>query len=248
MKYNNKILEAIQRGIKLALDDFEDNGDINQLSSKSDIIKNADGYKEWQINKYFVDLGLPSGTLWAKYNLGVELNKLSKREDWYGNYYAWGEIKPKKVYNWNNYKFGDTKNITKYNKKDKLTQLLPEDDAAIQNDKYNLGWQMPTKKQFNELLKYTTNQWIENYQKINGLNGGLFTSKINGNQLFIPNAGCYPSSLNSCYLWSSSCYTSERPIDSYQFGICDPFFNEPPTIKDDHRYHGNSIRPVLNKN
>jgi hypothetical protein len=39
-----------------------------------------------------VDLGLPSGILWAKYNLGVDIESLECNEDWYGNYFAWGEI------------------------------------------------------------------------------------------------------------------------------------------------------------
>jgi hypothetical protein len=45
-----------------------------------------------------IDLGLPSGTKWFKYNFGVDYKKLDKMpkdsipEDWFGDYYAWGEI------------------------------------------------------------------------------------------------------------------------------------------------------------
>ena len=42
----------------------------------------------------YVDLGLPSGTLWATCNVGA-----SKPED-YGDYFAWGETKKKDVYDW----------------------------------------------------------------------------------------------------------------------------------------------------
>jgi len=45
--------------------------------------------------KNFVDLGLPSKTLWSKYNLGVNPNNLEIAADWYGDYYAFGELKPK---------------------------------------------------------------------------------------------------------------------------------------------------------
>jgi len=38
-------------------------------------------------------------------------------------------------------------------------------------------------------LKYTTSEWIKNYQGITGLNGRIFTSKQNGNELFIPAVG-----------------------------------------------------------
>ena len=45
----------------------------------------------------FIDLGLPSGTLWCKYNVGVtNPNRLNTAKDWYGNYYAWGEVYPKR--------------------------------------------------------------------------------------------------------------------------------------------------------
>ena len=40
----------------------------------------------------YVDLGLPSGILWATCNVGA-----TKPEE-YGDYFAWGETKPKKVY------------------------------------------------------------------------------------------------------------------------------------------------------
>ena len=45
----------------------------------------------------WVDLGLPSGTLWATMNIGA-----SSPEE-YGDYFAWGETQPKEVYNWSTY-------------------------------------------------------------------------------------------------------------------------------------------------
>jgi len=97
--------------------------------------------------KDVVDLGLPSRTLWCKYNLGVNPNQLTTPEDWYGSYYAWGELEGNKTnkdgkiyFSWDNYKFGkDYDKITKYCNNsnnglngftDNLTQLLPEDDTA----------------------------------------------------------------------------------------------------------------------
>jgi len=58
-----------------------------------------------------IDLGLPSGTCWFKYNFGVNYKKLDKTpedsipEDWFGDYYAWGELEPKDEYTRDNYKF-----------------------------------------------------------------------------------------------------------------------------------------------
>ena len=51
----------------------------------------------------YVDLGLPSGTLWATCNIGAD-----KPED-YGNYYALGETKPQSnnSYPWSSYKYAN---------------------------------------------------------------------------------------------------------------------------------------------
>lgn len=104
-----------------------------------------------------VDLGLPSGTLWAKYNIGVDPNDLDTAEKWYGNYYAWGEIETKTDYSGTPegaYKWGTIDeesriiNLTKYNTKseygtvDNKTVLEPEDDVATVI--YGSGFRMPT--------------------------------------------------------------------------------------------------------
>ena len=110
MKLTNKIFEAVNRGIKFALDDFEDNNIQGQTNSK---IKYNHGTKEWlDLMEEVVDLGLPSGTLWCKYNLGVNPNQLTKAKNWYGKYYAWGELEGNKTnkdgksyFGWANYKY-----------------------------------------------------------------------------------------------------------------------------------------------
>ena len=252
MKLNKSILEAINKGVTLALDDFEDN---NQLSSKQNVIKNAGGKKLWGLYNNFVDLGLPSGTMWCKYNLGCDWDKLNmdpehtKSKDWYGNYYAWGEIKSKDNYVWETYKF-KTENgfyflITKYNNEDDLIELQLEDDTAYQFDN---RMKMPTKEQFEELLKYTSSKWIENYQKIKKLNGRLFTSKINGNELFIPATGCkYKDQINCirsmCYLWSSS-RSAISTNNAWYMSVASNF----DTMNRGGRCHGFAVRAVLNKN
>ena len=118
----------------------------------------------------YVDLGLPSGTLWAKCNVGA------KTETEYGDYFAWGETKPKNEYSWKNYKFGDEHNLTKYNDEDKLTELELKDDAAHVN--MGSAWCIPTTEQFEELFKLDA-KFIKNYNDTN-VHGMLFTAK-NGN-------------------------------------------------------------------
>ena len=75
MKNYNKILEAVNRGIQLALDDFDDE-EVQNIKSKQ--IQNRDYTKEYLdlLRDEVVDLGLPSGTLWCKYNLDVDPTKL----------------------------------------------------------------------------------------------------------------------------------------------------------------------------
>ncbi len=165
----------------------------------------------------FVDLGLPSGTLWATCNIGAN----SPEE--YGDYFAWGEISPKDTYDWSTYQYCDGGDynapyhnmITKYcndpifgynGYTDTLTTLLPEDDAAMVN--WGNGWRMPTSEECGELLRFTS--FILTYQ--NGVYGGLFTAS-NGNTLFLPAAG--GSNENGLYFvgnivnWSNSLVTFE---------------------------------------
>ena len=136
----------------------------------------------------YVDLGLPSGTLWATCNVGAS------SPEGYGNYYAWGETSTKNTYNWDTYKYanGDYDELTKYCNKsdygnngftDMLTQLQSGDDAAT--SAWGSGWRTPSKTQWDELLENTTNKWTTQ----NGKKGRLFTSKKNGQTLFLPAAG-----------------------------------------------------------
>ena len=266
MKNYNKILEAVNRGIQLALDDFEDD-EVQNIKSKQ--VQNRDYTKEYlDLMEEAVDLGLPSGTLWCKYNLGVDQNQLSKPDDWFGDYYAWGELKGNKLeFRWKNYKFGDYSKLTKYcnNSKfglngldDNLTQLLPEDDAAYQNKKFlNFKFHIPTKDQCEELLKYTNNYQVNNYDPnklvhnpeddggVLDLNGRIFEGK-NGNQMFIPAAG-YCSGNNCNYvgtegfLWSSS-LCLDNPSNVYNL----IFFLNTIDIVKNGRCNGFSIRPVIN--
>ena len=276
MKNYNKILEAVNRGIQLALDDFDDEEQIQNIKSKQ--VQNRDYTKEYLdlVKNEVVDLGLPSGTLWCKYNLDVDPTKLSKVEDWYGRYYAWGELEGNKTnekgeiyFEFDNYKFGnDYDKLSKYCNDpeyglkgftDNLTYLLPEDDAAYQNKKFlNFKFHIPSKEQCEELLKYTKNYWIKNYDPnktihnpkgdggIIGLNGRVFVGK-NGNTLFIPAAG-YRTDFGSnfigseCNLWISS-IKLDSPYDAYYFCLDS---NSEETIISGYRSFGFNIRPVIN--
>ncbi len=192
----------------------------------------------------YVDLGLPSGTLWATCNIGA-----SKPED-YGNYYAWGETESQTfgIYNWASYKYAndDKYKLTKYCNKsdygdnsftDSLTVLQSDDDPATVN--WGSGWCVPTKEEFQELCQNTTLMWTTQ----NGVEGGLFTSK-NGQTLFLPAAGsCWTFKLyfpgsDGCY-WSRSLDTG-GPDCAWSLS-----FNEFYSIMShSSREGGYSVRPV----
>ena len=114
-----------------------------------------------------IDLGLPSGTLWADRNIGAT--------DIYdgGKLFQWGDPTPydvpehtdgrinegQKMFGWNDYKWnpsGDRHTFTKYNETDAKTTLDPEDDAAHVN--MGSDWRMPTKDDINELFQNTTQE------------------------------------------------------------------------------------------
>ena len=143
----------------------------------------------------WVDLGLPSGTIWATRNVGA-----SAPED-YGDYFAWGETEPKSVYNWDTYKWcnGNYYTFTKYCTNsgygyngfvDNKTELDPSDDAACA---HYPGGRMPSLVQIQELCDNCTWTWTQR----NGVNGQLVTGP-NGNTMFLPAAGHrWYESLNS---------------------------------------------------
>lgn len=213
---------------------FEQHTDYEQYKQSDEYIKPNMSYCENQDEIHFnkrpnvngheyVDLGLPSKTLWAKCNVGA-----NSEED-YGKYFAWGEttgytveqVGVDKNFAWSDYKFGVSTNLTKYNETDAKTILDLEDDAAH----VNMGgdWVIPTSEQFDELRTYTTYSFSENYQN-SGINGTLLTSKIdNTKTLFIPVSGYAIDgtithiSGNYSFLLTNSITTDIRIFKAYGF-------------------------------
>lgn len=193
-------------------------------------------------NLSYVDLGLPSGLLWATCNIGANT------PEEYGDYFAWGETTSKNTYNWNNYKYcnGDRNQLTKYCNDvdyghngftDTLTRLIFSDDAATAN--WGEEWHIPSGEEYVELLLYTNNVWTTQ----NGVYGRLFTAP-NGASIFLPAAGVREDSDlleagNFGDYWTSSLAT-DYPADALDF-----VFDLPEGFVDAcHRNRGCSIRAV----
>ena len=188
-----------------------------------------------------VDLGLPSGTLWANRNVGADYP-----ED-YGDYFAWGETATKSTYSWNNYKWcnGTSDSQTKYCTKDSygtvddLTTLESEDDAATAN--WGKQWRMPTYEEMNELRTECTWTWTTQ----NSVNGYKVTGP-NGNSIFLPAAGYRNGSDlysvgSSGYYWLRSLNQS-YPSSAYYLYFYSEFYG---TRNDGYRSYGHPVRAVM---
>ena len=199
---------------------------------------NNDGYE-------YVDLGLPSGTLWTTCNVGAR-----KPSDT-GLYFQWGDTKgytatqvgrgegkKKFASNWSDYKWGVYPNFTKYTTPGATLEL--EDDAAHAN--MGGSWHMPSPTQIQELLSNTTNTWITQ----DGVKGRLFTSKTDTSKsIFIPAAG---------YAWDGSVQisgdygyvlSSMLHTDNVIYGQGLYFVLGDVYLYGSYRYGGLSVRGVI---
>ena len=189
----------------------------------------------------YVDLGLPSGTLWATRNIGA-----TRPED-NGNYYSWGEITPKEYYHLNTYKWcnGSDTTLTKYctdsehGTVDGKTELDPEDDVAYAI--WGPSWRMPTSEQQKELFDLCTWTWTTR----NNVNGYQVTGP-NGKSIFMPAAGWRNYDTRDDvgsygFYWSRTLY-SDHPSDACGLGFDSEKVNW--YMCTGYRYFGFSVRAV----
>ena len=213
---------------------------------------------------HMIDLGLPSGTLWACCNVGA-----NTPED-YGDYYAWGETHTKSYYGPSTYQFAVVIDdyheqngvfydsaTGKYYRMDYLGRKISDIDIAgtsYDAATTNLGasWCMPSAAQCDELINNTTSELTTQ----NEVYGRKFTG-TNGCTIFLPAAGSHWENGfifagSSGHYWSStqskSPYYSGGP--SFVFGINT---NVPPTMEEAElsgwfrRPYGCTVRPVRKK-
>ena len=198
----------------------------------------------------YIDLGLPSGTLWATMNVGAS------KPSGYGLYFQWGDTKgytkdqvgKDKQFNFADYKWGDYKwylsyfgrnrNFSKYTTSSARLDL--EDDAA----NANLGgdWHMPTPEQIQELIDNTTSEWTES----DGVVGMTFASKKDSSKsIFIPAAGYAWDGIVGYnglygYIWSSMLSAEDTNYGQYlSFNLGYVY------LYGYKRYYGRSVRGVI---
>lgn len=211
----------------------------NSTANEETIVLDSSGKKN-EINGHeYVDLGLPSGLKWATCNIGAD-----KPED-YGDYFAWGETKPKKEYSENTYVFCHEKDESGLydfgygTKKVKYYDNLGIDISGTQYDaaRSNWGgsWRMPTKKELEELKIKC--KWI--WEVRNGINGYKVIGP-NSNSIFLPAAGTSHvcAGHTASYLSSS---TNENDVN-YEYELY--FHKDIHDLYTTYRSQGKSIRPV----
>lgn len=187
-----------------------------------------------------VDLGLPSGTLWATCNIGAN----SPEE--FGDHFAWAETEPKENYSWETYKYceGTYNTLTKYctdaqyGTVDELTSLQAGDDAArkISNQKL---W-TPTTVRITELIN-SNNTTIE-HTTLNGVAGVRITSKSNENSIFLPLAPYIDGETLGIY--SRYMSRNNNSTTSYYSVALQVSEDNVEIITDTMRCFGFSVRPI----
>ena len=117
----------------------------------------------------WVDLGLPSGTKWATYNVGT------KSIHGVGTRIAWGETATKKLFSPDTYTHNEIE----------LPSYAGNAEYDLATLQWGDDWYTPTLQQWEELIEHC--QW--EYVMINGINGVLFTSHKTYNTIFLPSTG-----------------------------------------------------------
>ena len=242
----NNIKDEIANLVKAVEDGNKSNADaLAEIAKKIEALKAAGGTTT-EVKDY-VDLGLPSGLMWRKYNLGAN----SEYEA--GNYYAWAETSPKQEYNWDTYKYCVQINAigrysyTKYNKRDKLTVLQPEDDAATANLGNN--YRTPTREEWKELLNKCNWEVVTKTNK-NYMNPVVDYWKVtgpNGKFIILPSTGYYAGSIKNERWTIYLSATIANPTNAKTLAWDLTYTKKQPSIYDNGRIHGYPVRPVYIK-
>lgn len=187
----------------------------------------------------FINLGLPSGLLWAETNVGASTPYAD------GDYYAWGETETKSSYSLDAYKWGSLRSPTKYNSSDGKTTLEASDDVATV--KWGKECRMPSCAEFQELYNKCDWTWKSNY---NGTSGYLVKGP-NNQTIFLPASGYRSDGVlydhgSDGYYWSSSLWVRRHTITDCAYHLSFDSGDIHPSTGGS-RCNGRSVRPVAEK-
>ena len=253
----NGIKDEIANLVKAVEDGNKSNADaLAEIAKKLEELKAAGG--STTVVKDCVDLGLPSGLLWAKSNMGTtDPTEI-------GDYYAWGETSTKRKYYISTYKYYKTTiskilEILKYSEKDWKTVLDPEDDAA--RAILGVGYRIPTQEDWQELLDNCKWEAVTTTTKNNKIIARWKVTGPNGKYIILPATvgsradGLNVSPDNDAYYTTANLYPAEKLSDNNKYkravALTWPYSAEgsikKPMLAPKARDHGLVIRPVFDR-
>lgn len=184
-----------------------------------------------------VDLGLPSGTLWANMNVGATA------PEEVGDYYAWGETETKDSYTWDNYICTSEQCGSE---QDPVYKVYPNGNISgtefdTAHIKWGGNWVMPTLAQTIELVDNTTVESVRS----NDVLCLKLTSKINNNSILLQLVGT-----NGFGAWSSQLDTENNLLNHAWTiqGWSTPSIQAHSANARERRYSNKNVRPVINPN
>lgn len=183
----------------------------------------------------FVDLGLPSGTLWATANIGASTTNTG------GDLFAYGETFGKTSFDWDNYIYGHAanKSLVMMHYLPGNTSLKPTDDAAT--TLWGERWKTPSGAQFAELIDGCSWQYTRE--------GLIGTSLSNGQRIFFPSAGYGNKDKRRARGWSGNYRTSNLHPTREDLSVAFNFNGGSlGLLSNCERFLGLSIRPVTSRN
>ncbi|MDE6510639.1 MAG: T9SS type A sorting domain-containing protein [Muribaculaceae bacterium] len=197
-------------------------------SSTSDGIVAGHGY---------VDLGLPSGTLWATTNIGAENPYES------GQYFAWGETEPREIFNWHNYKYLEKESIGENGNIVYTVANIGDNISGSQYDAARIqwgdAWRMPTQEECEELIACCSSEFITQDDTV-----GLCINGPNDNSLFLPISLCPGNGIGPSVL-TGNYWSATASSDHSNMAVSLYFANSNIQCINDVRCTGLTIRPVI---
>ena len=242
----NYILGIIDSNFIIANADVNGDGeiDINDVMGTVSTILEGDNTPQAFLtcpddqHPHLIDLGLPSGTLWACCNVGA------MTPEGYGGYYAWGETNEKSVYNEVTYQYctGENPNGYGWYESNNSYQSLGSDIAGTQYDvahvQWGGSWVMPSQEQQDELHSICT----ITRTTLNGVDGVQFTGP-NGGTIFLPAEG-YRWRDDLFHVGSRGFYWSSTQSPTTSYCAYYLIFDSVSTVFEDMRIYGFTVRPV----
>lgn len=191
----------------------------------------------------YVDLGLPSGTLWADRNVGAAAPEAI------GGYYAWGETEEKTTYSWDSYLCTSSQCGTSADpiRADYLIRensglwqgSISKSEFDVATKQWGAAWAMPTKEQVEELWNNCTTQSVT----INDVPCTEFTGP-NGNTIIFSGDVEQGYKNNTSFqktfpqYWTATIYWGNYGMKAYYFTTISSM------VMSDYRNYGMQVRAI----